>query len=640
VLPFAAALDARQLQRFRNEAQAAAALHHPHVVPVYGVGCERGVHFYVMQLIEGQNLAALISSLREEQEDFPPTVIDSVSGLEAAQVPLPVKPQFHVETRPVFGTELTNRQGNRQGTYYRTATEIVAQAADGLDYAHSLGIIHRDVKPANILVDRSGTTWVADFGLAQVQTDHLLTQTGDLLGTLRYMSPEQAAGQLTQVDQRTDVYSLGATLYELLTLRPVFEAKDRRALLRQILEEEPPALRTIQRSIPRELETITRKALEKTPGERYASAGEMRDDLRRFLNDLPIHARPPSLLERLAKWSRRHRGVVMSGVVALLLTVAGLSVATWMTAAAYDRERAKAAEAVLQYERAEQNFRQARAAVDEFTRIGEETLGDHPQLEAVRIRMLEAALAYYQNFVNQHRDHPKLQAELETSLTKVELILNELNTLVGAGRYMLLQDPVVRQDLKLTPEQIAPIEEYDRLWREMFRKTGLSSRTERDQRRVELARRQDAGIKQLLTSEQQTRFQQIVWREAGPRALDDATLAGELDLTPAQRTEIRRLLGDYFSLRPGPPPFRPPPEREAEFLSGNFPPPPPRPHGPGEDLSPVAKEIINKELAGILSPQQQQRWQQLLGKPLAGPLHHKPPHREIFRIRSEERETP
>src|SRR5262249_46382895 len=134
---------------------------------------------------------------------------------------------------------LSTQRSNRAQEYYRTAARLAAQAAEGLDYAHGLGIVHRDVKPANLLVDDRGTVWVTDFGLARLHAEAGLTQTGDLLGTLRYMSPEQAVGPRGLIDQRTDVYSLGATLYELLTLRPIFGGADRQALLHQIANEEP-----------------------------------------------------------------------------------------------------------------------------------------------------------------------------------------------------------------------------------------------------------------------------------------------------------------------------------------------------------------------------------------------------------------
>src|SRR5262249_781851 len=146
--------------------------------------------------------------------------------------------------------------------------------------------------------------------------------TGDLVGTLRYMSPEQALAQRVVIDHRTDVYSLGATLYELLTLRPAFDGKDRQELLRQVAFEEPPLPRKVSRAIRRDLETIVLKAMEKNPTERYATAAELAEDLRHWLDDKPIRARRPGAVQRLRKWGRRHQGVVVTASLGLLLALA------------------------------------------------------------------------------------------------------------------------------------------------------------------------------------------------------------------------------------------------------------------------------------------------------------------------------
>jgi tetratricopeptide (TPR) repeat protein len=301
VLPLAAALDARQLRRFQNEAQAAAHLHHQHIVPVYAVGCERGLHFYAMQFIEGRTLAEVIADLRAD----PP-----------AAVPSP-------DTLPLAG--LATERTTRPPEFFRTIARLGLQAAEALAHAHQEGIVHRDIKPANLLVDARGNLWVTDFGLARLQNEAGLTLSGDLLGTLRYMSPEQALGYPAAVDQRTDVYSLGATLYELLALCPVFDGRDRQELLRRIASEEPRPPRRVNPAVPAELEVIVRKALEKEPAARYTAAQELADDLRRFLEDKPIRARRPSWLEQARRWVRRHRPVVWSAVAALLATLAVLA---------------------------------------------------------------------------------------------------------------------------------------------------------------------------------------------------------------------------------------------------------------------------------------------------------------------------
>jgi tetratricopeptide (TPR) repeat protein len=195
------------------------------------------------------------------------------------------------------------------------------QAAEALDCAHSLGVVHRDVKPANLLVDPAARLWVTDFGLAQVQSDARLTMTGDLVGTLRYMSPEQALAKRKLVDHRTDIYSLGATLYELLTLQPVLGGCDRQELLRQIAFEEPVSPRRLNGAVPAELETIVLKALEKDPVERYATAKELADDLRCFLDGRLIRARRATLWQRARKWAGRHRYLVGSTAAVLALAV-------------------------------------------------------------------------------------------------------------------------------------------------------------------------------------------------------------------------------------------------------------------------------------------------------------------------------
>ena len=190
--------------------------------------------------------------------------------------------------------------------------------------------MHRDIKPANLLLDIQGNLWITDFGLARLQDDAGLTITGDMLGTLRYMSPEQALAKRGYLDHRTDIYSLGATLYELVTLRPAIDGQDRQEVLRKIAHDEPTPARRMNPSIPRELETILLKSMNKEPVSRYATAQELADDLERFLEHKPIRAKRPTLVERATKWSRRHSTAVWAAAVASLIGLAGLTVSNTM----------------------------------------------------------------------------------------------------------------------------------------------------------------------------------------------------------------------------------------------------------------------------------------------------------------------
>jgi serine/threonine protein kinase/Flp pilus assembly protein TadD len=355
VLPFAGTLDGRQLQRFKNEAQAAACLQHQHIVPVYFVGCDRGVHYYAMQFVDGQPLTAVIRALGQQADQdgtAPPTAGESASAAAGAPEQQPTAPYVMSPSAPrspaaetAAQAGLTTEGSVRGAAYFRGVARLGEQAAEALQHAHDMGVVHRDIKPGNLMLDGRGNLWVTDFGLARVQTEASLTLTGDLVGTVRYMSPEQALAKRVAIDHRTDIYSLGVTLYELLTLRPAFGGSDRQELLRQISFEEPRKPRRIDRTISVELETIVLKAMAKSPAERYATAQELADDLRRFLDDKPIRARRPSSLRRLRKWARRHRQTVWAAAVVLLVVsiVGGRSWLWWSQKRATAEEEARTA---------------------------------------------------------------------------------------------------------------------------------------------------------------------------------------------------------------------------------------------------------------------------------------------------------
>lgn len=423
VLGPSVASSPKQIQRFLREAEAAARLHHTNIVPVYGIGQEKDLHFFAMQFIEGVPLSDVIRSVsgRSSTDDSaltgsgtladrllapdstlgeplnpntsnnasvgsssysaegaarallsgsikarsvesnsssadsqssdnpasaqststPPEKPGDVSVTESAasrmwdgelqrlsedqpadgQPPLTEQQQASENGSPDQSSETENALPEVSVRYWRSVARIVSEVADALHYSHQHGVLHRDIKPSNLLLDRGGVVWITDFGLACHEDQEGITNTGDIVGTLRYMAPEQFSGETTS---RSDIYSLGLTLYELLALRPAFEESRHGPLIAQKTSSTPPLLRSTNRDIPRDLETITQKASATNPADRYATAGELAADLRRFLDDRPVLARPATATEQLWRWSRRNPVVaLLSGAtVVLLATVA------------------------------------------------------------------------------------------------------------------------------------------------------------------------------------------------------------------------------------------------------------------------------------------------------------------------------
>ncbi len=380
VLSAASHLDARQLRRFQIEAEAASGLDHPHIVPVYDVGSERGVHFYAMQLIDGQSLDQLLWRFQSrcgEQIHSSETDL-SITG----------------DGLPPMRTTLPDRDLRLP---VRTVVRLAVQAALALEHAHQQGVVHRDIKPGNLLVDRQREhLWIADFGLARCQGDSNLTRTGDLLGTLRYMSPEQALAKPGLVDHRTDIYALGATLYELLTLRPVFPGETRQELLKQVADQEPLPLRRHIHDLPVDLETIVLKSLAKNPSERYLTAQELADDLQRVLDNRPILARRRLLIEKVAKWGKRHQRMIACAATATLLLVIALSISTFVI--------------VGQRNEARLLKETARSAVDDmYVGFVQEWLSQKPLLEAEQQALLLKALQHYQGLARDSGADPAVR---------------------------------------------------------------------------------------------------------------------------------------------------------------------------------------------------------------------------------------
>jgi WD40 repeat protein/serine/threonine protein kinase/Flp pilus assembly protein TadD len=355
VLPAQSLLDDRHLQRFQREARAAARLHHTNIVPVFGVGEQDGLHYYVMQFIQGQGLdqvLAVLKRLRGGPLKTDVKTLPSVGMASAAAVAhslltgvfaLPnvdritaSSPDSHEgDTASVVSATSSDVRLPGQSTqtlseggqpYWHSVARIGIQVAQALVYAHTQGTLHRDIKPSNLLLDTQGIVWVTDFGLAKAMNSEDLTHTGDVVGTLRYMAPERFKGR---ADARSDIYALGLTLYELLTLRPAFDASERNRLFLQVVSLDPARPRKLNAAVPRDLETIVLKAAARDPGDRYQDAEELAEDLRRFTDDKPIRARPVSELEKMWRWCRRNPSMAMLTIALLLALTLGSAGVTW-----------------------------------------------------------------------------------------------------------------------------------------------------------------------------------------------------------------------------------------------------------------------------------------------------------------------
>ncbi len=515
VLPFAAALDQRHRKRFLLEAQAAAQLHHQNIVPVYAVGCERGTHYYAMQLIDGEPISA---KLFDESESAATDLARST-----------IKSRADMTLRQSCVSDVSLHK-SRQTRYQRIAA-LVADAAEALEYAHSCGIVHRDVKPGNLLLDVRGKLWITDFGLAHITSGEHVTQTGEMLGTMRYMSPEQASGSRGVIDHRSDVYSLGATLYELLTGEPVFNGGDRQTLLNQVLHSDPRPLRQIDRATPEELETITLKALRHSPSDRYQTAQEFADDLHRYLNEMPIAARNPTLVDKTRKWMRRHPTTVLSMLFALTFAMILFAVATAVVA----HQKSLTQQSLLQ---AERRLATAQAAADEMISLAENEFSMTPMEEVLRLRLLSSALIYYQALTDDPDLEPKTLARLRNTRDNVQKLYDDLMLLRDDRHLAYLADPSVIADLKLDSVQLE----------QLAKVRSFATVSDDDNLRVKEARERKLAINRILTPDQRLRLKQIATQLRGPSAILEMLISGELKLTEAQMTAIQgSILGHLLS---------------------------------------------------------------------------------------------
>ena len=321
------ASGSKAVSRFRREAQAAGKLHHTHIVPIFAQGEAEGSYFYAMELVEGESLHATIMNLRAQHRP------DAV-GDQAETIVLPQRSATTVtKIKKLEGIAVSDSSVRDSGAkpgksqafgsdvLFHDAARHLADVADALEYAHMNGVVHRDIKPHNLLFGRDGRLRISDFGLARLSEQPGVTMTGELLGSPLYMSPEQISGDPNAVDHRTDIYSLGATMYEWLTLSPPYPGETRERVISKILSSEPRPLHGENPAIPHDLETICLKAIDRDVNRRYQSAGEMRDDLRRFLLSRPIVARRASTAVRGLRFLARHQIAALLSTALVLGTV-------------------------------------------------------------------------------------------------------------------------------------------------------------------------------------------------------------------------------------------------------------------------------------------------------------------------------
>ena len=319
-LPCSLVGGASAIERFHREARAAATLRHRNIVTIYAEGLEQGICYFAMEMIEGDPLDRIIEDLRAARASTSGQHLSSCEGGRKSHD----RPQPGDETDDPHRESCLLRNCRSRREYFDMVARLVSEVADALAYAHEEGIIHRDVKPSNLILACDGRLVLLDFGIARICKERAMTLTGAFIGTPRYMSPEQIAADHGKPDHRSDIYSLGVTLYELLTLEPLFDGDTKEQVVGQILSKEPARPRSVERRIPVDLETICCKAIEKDPDQRYGSARDLAEDLRRYLSGCVIKAKPPGRVDRVVKLLRRRKvAAILSSGIFLALALAG-----------------------------------------------------------------------------------------------------------------------------------------------------------------------------------------------------------------------------------------------------------------------------------------------------------------------------
>jgi eukaryotic-like serine/threonine-protein kinase len=557
----------RQLQRFRREAEAAAKLHHTNIVPIYGTGEADGLSYYAMQLIDGISLSEVIQQLarrdkpskgkKRREKDETRETADKDSGSDRSQssdissafskssdsfefpasltiilsqpnddalTPVTLQETNSAETPSMTDQSVTDRMAgndklkhsvsNHVATpenWFRSAARLTADVAHALHYAHQHKVLHRDIKPSNLMIDGDGTIWITDFGLARQEEHGSLTNTGDIVGTLRYMAPEQFNGH---ADLRSDICSLGLTFWEMLTLRPAFEEQRHGPLIKIKSEESPAAPRTVRTEIPKDLDTIANKACSLDPKHRYQTASEFAKDLERFLADRPIQARRASRPERLWRWARRNRAIASLSAASLLLLISlavvlammNLRITAALQIAEAERSNARKSlsartgalrEVDIQREKAEESVRQAalnlQMAVEAFDKIMEnvaarglaESLVDgipdsrllSPEaiVTPADAELLNLLLPFFERFAAEN--NTDLTEESATALKRAGAIQRQLGRFDAADQAFAKAYGLYAKLADENPDEVSNIVQQARLLNEMALTASRQSKT-------------------------------------------------------------------------------------------------------------------------------------------------------------------